>query len=394
MGAGAAGLMAARILRQSGHQVVVFERNSRVGGRIWTKNDGERWFDPGGEWIDADHELLLGLIREFELELEEAPDAPRRFHFDGEFVNEPVGSAEEKFNAALQEREFGGSLGDFLAHLDGFSELERAWMYGSLRSDEGEELREIEFAGWKAAYLPYLEREGNELSAYRLREGMGALIRRLGEGVEIRNVAVEEVVQSGTRVSMTGEEFDAVIVAVPITSVPSLKFEPGMDLAQAEAWRSGKMSRSVKVCMHFRRPWWEAEGWSGSGLFRSLTQQTWVGTRANAEPTLTAYINGDDAESLHAEPGTAVTRVLADLCAYYPQAATEFERGEFVDWIEIAGGGFSIRPPGFYARALPELRKAHGRVVFAGEHLGNWYGFIEGALESGISAAERVMEWA
>jgi monoamine oxidase len=395
VGAGAAGLMAARTLKRAGHQAVVIERNTRLGGRIWTKNDGERWFDPGGEWIDADHSILIGLAKEFGLELEEAPERPRRFHFEGGFEEEPLGSNERDFNSAVKfSKKFKNcTLAEFLDEGPFLTPRGREWMYCSLRSDEGEELREIDFEGWRDGYMRYLERTGNEPSAYRLREGMGAMVSKLAEGVEIRHREATEIVQKQDLVRIGDDVFDAAIVAVPITAVSQLAFTPKLGIKQARAWESGRMSRSVKVCLHFKTAWWEAQGWSGSGLFTSLVQQTWVGTRANAEPTLTAYINGDDAQSLHEEPGTAVTRVLADLVRYYPMSASEFVRGEFIDWIEIAGGGFSIRAPGFFKGSLPSLRKPHGRVAFAGEHLGSWYGFIEGALESGVAAANQVMEW-
>ena len=66
VGAGLAGLVAARELSRRRADVTIFEARDRVGGRVWTLRDGA--FPPlhaeaGGEFIDADHDALIGLTR-------------------------------------------------------------------------------------------------------------------------------------------------------------------------------------------------------------------------------------------------------------------------------------------------------------------------------------------
>jgi monoamine oxidase len=67
--------------------------------------------------------------------------------------------------------------------------------------------------------------------------------------------------------------------------------------------------------------------------------------------------------------------------AYLGQKAWQREA-----WI---GGAYAFYRPGQWFSVLPALARAHGRVLFAGEHLSeDWQGFMEGAVETGQAAAD------
>lgn len=58
-----------------------------------------------------------------------------------------------------------------------------------------------------------------------------------------------------------------------------------------------------------------------------------------------------------------------------------------VSWI---GGAYAFYRPGQWFTARPILQRAHGRVLFAGEHLAELQGFMEGAVNTGEAAADQL----
>ncbi|TRX23379.1 FAD-binding protein [Flavobacterium franklandianum] len=99
IGAGIAGLNAAYQLKKAGIQATLYEGSHRLGGRILTHyNDAlQMGIHPafGGDFIDSNHEDMLNLAKEFDLELvdiyAESKAANLRhetFFFDGRHISE------------------------------------------------------------------------------------------------------------------------------------------------------------------------------------------------------------------------------------------------------------------------------------------------------------------
>src|SRR5438876_2698468 len=102
VGAGLAGLRAAMLLEEQGHDVTVFEARERVGGRLFTTSEG---FEAGAEWIDGDHNRVLSLLSSLNITPEPAPPEPYlcRFensHFFSDALPAEVSSDADRVEAA------------------------------------------------------------------------------------------------------------------------------------------------------------------------------------------------------------------------------------------------------------------------------------------------------
>src|SRR5258708_39178458 len=64
VGAGMAGLTAARALAEAGLKVLVVEAQDRIGGRIWTRHVGDEAIELGAEFIHGRPPELWALIEE------------------------------------------------------------------------------------------------------------------------------------------------------------------------------------------------------------------------------------------------------------------------------------------------------------------------------------------
>ncbi len=91
IGAGAAGISAARELQRAGHEVVVFEARDRPGGRAWTDYSlAPHGVELGAEFIHGDNVSTWDWVREFDAPTTgEAHRYEMWFHLAGRLMSAP-----------------------------------------------------------------------------------------------------------------------------------------------------------------------------------------------------------------------------------------------------------------------------------------------------------------
>ena len=112
------------------------------------------------------------------------------------------------------------------------------------------------------------------------------------------------------------------------------------------------------------------------------------------EGILTAYAIGEKADVLASQNDrrrmNVIARDLVDFNADAPRlakgiASYAWQRDEYTE------GAYALYRPGQWFGIRPVLQRPHLKVLFAGEHLADWQGFMEGAIETGEAAADSLL---
>ena len=108
---------------------------------------------------------------------------------------------------------------------------------------------------------------------------------------------------------------------------------------------------------------------------------------------LASYTWAADAERWGSlPPNKRIQEALEDVAQIHPQIIEEFEVGTSHFWHqdEFAGGAFALFFPGQLKRLHPHISAPEGRLYFAGEHASREHAWIDGAIESGLRAANAI----
>ena len=431
LGAGVAGLAAARALAEQGVRVLVLEARDRVGGRVYTERTAD------GVLIEHGAEFIHGRVPELWSLIEEAGIAPV-----------------ERSGAMLREGERGGGLADdeeerdgsFFTPLEGLADLPGedvsfadwlatsevpAWQRDALtgyvegfnaadaqrisaRSLGIQQHAESSTEGDRAWHLPGGYAQLPEFLADRV-HALGGEIR-LGCIVSAVRWKPGEVVVTTNRGDLRAPRC---IVTLPLGvlqaanagSASSVRLEPE-PTALFEARRLA-MGQVVRFTLIFRERWWEQAATVSPDLNAAMLRtlhflftaerlpSVWWTRHPEPEPlpTLVGWAGGPRSEALRGKTaeqmGEAACRELAEVFHLsYDEVRAALISTHTFDWSvdPFARGSYSYVPAGALdapaAMAVPEANT----LFFAGEHTditGHW-GTVHAALRTGLRAAEQV----
>jgi monoamine oxidase len=106
---------------------------------------------------------------------------------------------------------------------------------------------------------------------------------------------------------------------------------------------------------------------------------------------LCSYAIGEKAVVLAAQDKARRLDIITrDLVPFNPSAPQLARDIQSYAWQRdrFTGGAYALYRPGQWFTIRPILRQPHGKVLFAGEHLADWQGFMEGAVVTGEEAAK------
>jgi monoamine oxidase len=438
VGAGLAGLVAARQLVAARRDVLVLEARDRVGGRTANASIGAgKVTEMGGQWVGPTQDRVLALARE--LGIETFPT-----YYEGRNLLDLGG----------KQRRYKGTIPRLAPHV--LFDLDRArrklkkaarrvpadapwtapkateldsqtlatWVRKAARTKKARSLLEIATGTvmgtgtaelsllWMLSYVSaagdfdaLIDTEGGAQQD-RFVGGSQLISQRLaadlGDGV-VLSAPVRGIAQDGggLRVDADGVSARAqrVIVAVPPPLAARISFTPSLGGRRDQLMQRMAHGALTKCAAVYPEPFWREDGLTGQAVTdRGPVATTFDNSPPDGSPgVLLGFIAGGDAIR-HARLSEAERRsvVLDSFTRLFgPDAA---QPGIYLEtaWAEeewSRGGPVCSFAPGALAQYGEALRRPTGRVHWAGAETATvWCGYMDGAVRSGERAAEEVLD--
>lgn len=411
VGAGAAGLIAARELARAGRTVTILEARERCGGRIHPLPASEFGYpaDGGAEFVHGEAKVTRALLREAGLSLQEIQGT--QWSFDGTALSreDRHDPHEAELQVVLSALKDDFTVADFLRRH--FAGGEYARLRHSIeRMVEGYDAADPE----RASTLALREEgmDGGHRVQARINGGYGALIDFLAagcrkDGAAIRlGCVVSAIEEDGGRVTIrcaggNVHGCDRVILTVPLPLLRDIAL-PAAARAKAAAADDIGFGNVIKIPLRFARPWWRERTQDLADMTFLLSDETipvWWTRYPDQRPVLTGWFGGPRTAELQSlDPQGLIEAGIESLAAIFGLSREDIAR----DLVAAAATNWAHDPfaRGAYSWATPRTRaaqtmlaRADGPVLFSGEALyrGRDMGTVEAALASGLETAAMIL---
>ncbi|HEX8742266.1 MAG TPA: flavin monoamine oxidase family protein [Thermoleophilaceae bacterium] len=447
VGAGLAGLTAARDLVAAGKSVVVLEARDRVGGRVRNAAiDGGHVVESGGEFIGPTQDRMAALAKEMGVGTYPTYNEGNNLYYrrgvglpydaggalgaippDPEGVVEAAGAIQAINSMAAEVPVDAPWKAPRAAEWD--SKTWETWMQENLHTDGGRFLLEVatrsifsfEPRDMSMLFvLFYVAAAGNEDNPGDLNRlvntGGGAqetrftggsqlvplaLAKKLGKRIRL-NAPVKRIVQrkgsvevQAAGVTATGQR---VVVAIPPHLAGRIDYSPKLPAMREQLTQRMPMGSVIKVQAVYPKPFWRDAGYTGQVVADTAPVEV---TFDNSPPdgsrgVLMAFVEASQARRL--DGSTAAERrreVIENYVSFFGEQARNPIQYVEMRWDEevwTRGCPVCATPPGVLLDYGEAIRQPVGRIHWAGTETSTyWNGYMDGAVRSGERVARELL---
>lgn len=408
VGAGAAGLAAAKTLKSGGFEVVVLEARDRLGGRVWTDRRFGAAVELGaGEIHGQEGNPLTNLAQQWGL----PTTATRRdlfqfFDRQGSAISSlRVIESLSAFSALLESsRRYAGAQPIDLSLHQAFKavrpdfedqELLGFWLglhqfYGPLQSLS---------AKYWAITKTY---PGVDLM---LPNGYDEIFSRLANGIEVvLNTSVQSIDASGAQIKVQTQKAvylaDRVVITLPhgVLRQNKVVFTPALPDWKQQAIQAIGSGQADKIVLAFDKTFWDAkqqflgfsrDGWGKAEMFLNLK-------RTSDKSILVGIVLGDSRREIVNASGRLSNDFMLRLRRIYGAEVPEPKNSFLTNWSSDPNsmGPFAMPIVGSTPKHYAALAEPiSGKLFFAGEHTNfDYRASVHDAYLSGLRAAKQFME--
>lgn len=419
VGGGFSGFTAARELRMLGHKVLVLEARDRIGGRTWVDDRLNSRLEMGGTYVHWHQPHVWTEITRYGMELTTGPSTEKVYWIaDGKSYCTPVAEFKDQLRNAIEKllkqgnkylpqpfqpmtsdkfRELDGMTADqFIKEFD-ITKEEYDIIHGWVASDfcgAPEAGAATQILRWWAFSQGNWETHSAMVSSYRLKDGTSALIEAIAADADAEvklSTIVKKIVHTKDSVEVitadgTYYKGQTVIVTVPLTTLQDIEFSPALSQEKQASSREGQTSKGVKV-------WAQVKG--KLAPFDALAPGNYPLNSVH----LDRYV-GDDSIVVGFGPSAVILdpkdRFAVELALKHWLPDIEVVESTGHDWVndEFSRETWPMLKPNQLTTYHQEWNTPENAVFLGGTTYANgWAGFIDGAIENGLTVSRRVHKY-
>ncbi|HQW84654.1 MAG TPA: FAD-dependent oxidoreductase [Ferruginibacter sp.] len=436
LGAGVAGLHAAYILQKANIETHIYEASGRTGGRMYTaKNMLGKGIttELGGEFVDSNHEDILNLAKEFNLEMVDTEDdknlIKQIFYFDGKkytatdlanalmpYANSIKADIDSLPESSITYHDYGdGEKFDKMsiaAYLQ--SKGIKGWLSKMLNvafiTEYGLESDEQSAINFLWLFKPdTVEKDlfGDSDERYKIKGGNQRVVDELAKRLKNinTNAAVTKISSKGTGFTVTFNtgnniDFDYLICSIPFSVLRNVTLEiENMGDIKKKSINELGYGQNAKMFAGFKTPYWRKFGASGQIFSDMPLQLGWDSSQLQKSKNggYTFYTGGKMSDKMIDTTVPEKTKeYIAQLEKVFPGAAKYYNgKNAIFYWPKHVHtlGSYACYKTGQWTTIAGAEIEPVGNLLFAGEHCSaDFQGYMNGGAETGRRAAEQLLK--